>query len=166
MHATRRLRLQKGLTQKELALVGRTSQPTLAAYETGVKSPTLDTLSRLAASVGFEVAVSFVPPLTREDRRSLAYHAAIATKLREAPGPVLAKARAHLSVLRRRHPHARALLQHWQRVLDLTVDEIVSCLLDPSLLARDLRQVTPFAGLLTSAERAKILAEFRKEERR
>jgi len=41
-----------GFSQSQLARLGRTSQPTLAAYETGRKQPSVATLSRLLAVTG------------------------------------------------------------------------------------------------------------------
>lgn len=162
----RRLRSQVGVTQKILATMAGTSQPTIASYETGTKSPTLETIERLAKSQGLEVAVSFVPPLTREDLRSLAYHQAIVEKLRSEPAAVLAHARRNLKATSERHPDASSLFARWERWLDLPVDELADRCLDPALSARDMRQVTPFAGLLGARERLDILKRFRKEESR
>lgn len=160
------LREAVGLTQVELAQRAGTSQPTIAAYESGSKSPTLRTLSRLAAAAGHEAMVTFVPALTREDRRSLALHRAIAVRLSEAPVEVLETARANLARMRRQHPDARDLLDEWLEILDLSVDQIMSVLRDPGLRARALRQVTPFAGTLSAPERARVYTEFRKSEAR
>jgi len=94
------------MTQAELARAAGTSQPTVAAYETGSKSPRLSTVERLAASVGKEAVVVFVTLLTREDRSSLAIHQAIALKLRHDPTTVLEMARTNLQRLVVQHPHA------------------------------------------------------------
>ena len=75
------IRRSAGLTQAELARAAGTSQPTVAAYESGGKSPTWRTLERLAASVPAELAVRVVPAMTREDRRSLAWHRAVVRHL-------------------------------------------------------------------------------------
>ena len=72
------LRWRADVNQAELARLAGTSQATIANYESGRKSPTLRTLSRLATSLDWEATVSFYPPLTREDRRSLFLHRAIA----------------------------------------------------------------------------------------
>ncbi len=56
-----RARLAAGLTQEELARRAGTSRPTLSAYEHGRKSPTADTLGRLLAEAGHELAVAAVP---------------------------------------------------------------------------------------------------------
>ena len=166
MHPVRRLRTQVGITQETLARLAGTSQPTIAAYEAGQKSPTLDTLAKLAGALGLEASISFVPPLTREDRRSLAYHHAVTEKLKSAPLTVLAKARQNLKSLSRRHPDARSLLTSWRRWLDSPIDDLVRLCLDQGLFARDMRQVTPFAGLLSADERLKIIKKFRSEQHR
>lgn len=164
MNPIRRLRQQVGVTQQRLAELAGTSQPTIASYEAGTRSPTLETVDRLARSLGLEAAVHFVPPLKREDRRSLAYHRAVVRKLRSAPGSGLAKARRNLDVLWEKHPAARGLFALWRQWLELPLEELIDRFLDSSLLARDMRQVTPFAGLLSAKERAEILAELRSKE--
>ncbi|MDT4922786.1 MAG: hypothetical protein QOG01_499 [Pseudonocardiales bacterium] len=53
-----RLRRASGLSQGELARRAGTSRPTLSAYEHGRKSPSLDTVERLAAAAGQELLIS------------------------------------------------------------------------------------------------------------
>lgn len=50
-----RLRRASGLGQGELARRAETSRPTLSAYEHGRKSPSLDTVERLATAAGQEL---------------------------------------------------------------------------------------------------------------
>lgn len=52
-----RARDRSGLSQEEVARRARTSRTTISAYEHGRKSPTLDTLQRLLAAMGFELEV-------------------------------------------------------------------------------------------------------------
>lgn len=143
-----------------------TSQATIAAYESGRKSPTLRTLSRLAKSVGLEATVSFHPAMTREDRRSLFLHRVIADKLVEAPEQVLVRARSNVDRTLDRQPGAARLLLEWRRILDSSVERIVEVMIDPGVHARDLRQVTPFAGVLDASERADAYSGFARAERR
>jgi transcriptional regulator with XRE-family HTH domain len=164
MNPVRRLRQQAGVTQGRLASLAGTSQPTIAAYEAGRKSPTLDTVERLAGSLGLDASIEYVPQLTREDRRSLEYHRAVVERLRMSPTSAIAKARDNLAKLRAKHPDAARLLDRWRQWLDLPLDDLVRLCLDPGLFARDMRQVTPFAGLLSAAERREILESFRKQE--
>ena len=154
------LRQRRGLTQSQLAELAQTSQPTIAAYESGRKSPNLRTLERLARSVGLEAVVDFVPPLTREDRRSLDLHHAIAKRLKQSPESTLRRARQTLKKMRRQHPGARRLFLRWQSILNCPIEEIVEVLLDARPSARELRHVTPFAGVLTARERASVYQRF------
>lgn len=166
MNLVARLRRSTGLTQAALARLAGTSQPTIAAYETGTKRPSLRTLERLASAAGLGVHVAFVPRLTREDRRSLALHERIADRLRAAPVETLARAEANLGRMRGLHPGASDLLDEWHRLLHGSPDELVDALTNPGLRYRDLRHVTPFAGVLNAPERAAVYREFRREELR
>lgn len=147
------LRRRAAVSQVELAAAAGTSQPAIAAYEHGRKSPTLRTLDRLAAAVGLEASVVFVPPLTREDRRSLELHRRIAGALLDDPASVLRTARRNLTRMSDANPGARRLLRDWRRALNGPVDELVELLVDPGQRARELRQVTPFAGALSPRDR-------------
>ncbi len=74
MNPVRDLRLTAGLTQELLGKASGTSGSAICAYERGRVSPTMRTLQRLAASVGLEVHLSFVPAADRdtEGRAALA----------------------------------------------------------------------------------------------
>ena len=165
MSVIRSLRRAAGMTQTELAKAGGTSQPTIAAYEAATKSPTVGTVERLARGVGLEAHVSFHPPLTREDRRSLAIHAAIALKLQSDPGPVLQQARQTLARMRAVASPDAQPIREWEVLLARPLPALLEILLDPSPWARELRHVTPFAGVLSAAERRQALAVFAAAER-
>ncbi|HDH25630.1 MAG TPA: helix-turn-helix domain-containing protein [Actinobacteria bacterium] len=166
MSDVRDLRASVEMTQSELADRAGTSQPTIAAYEAGRKSPTLRTLNRLATSVGRDVVISFVPSLTREARRSLFLHHAIVDKLRRSPEEALRRARVNLRRMSVQHPDAGVLIEEWNRILDRPIDGIVDVMIDPREHARELRHMTPFAGVLTAAERAHVYREFAGSEER
>lgn len=159
----RRLRQIAGVTQQEAARRATTSQATIAAYESGRKSPTLRTLANLARALGLEPSIDFVPALTREDRRSLAYHRAVAEVLASDP-EAIARARRWLAQHRGKHPHARALFDLWGEWLMLPLEELLSKILSTSEIARSMRQVSPFAGTLSAAERRRVLEKFRVAE--
>ena len=60
MHAAstlRRARLDAGLTLRELGARAGTSHSTLAAYESGAKSPNVSTFERILHAAGFAVDV-------------------------------------------------------------------------------------------------------------
>lgn len=164
MNPIRQLRETLGLTQQQLANIAGTSQSAVAAYEGGRKSPTWRTVERLAQAVGCHVEVRVLPPLTREDRRSLAVHAAIVERLRDDPPTVLAQARASLARMRALHPGAQPLLDEWRLLLRRPVDALAPVLLDPSPWSRELRQVTPFTGILSARERTQVYREFARAE--
>lgn len=160
MNEVRHLRRLSGVTQSRLAELAGTSQPTIAAYESGRKSPNLRTVRRLARAVGLEARLEFVTAMSREDRRSLALHESIAQKLLEDPHAAIRQARRTLDLMMKTHPHAAPLLTEWDRILRLPVPEIVNILLDPRPRGRELRQVTPFAGVLSARERAQVYRHF------
>lgn len=164
MNPVRLLRLFVGRTQQDLATLVGTSQSAVAAYEGNRKSPTWRTIERMAEAAGYEAEVRFVPQLTREDRRSLMLHEAIAARLRAEPEAVLSHARASLARMRSLHPGATPLLDEWQCFLRRPVDALLPVLTDPMPRARELRQVTPFAGILSAAERARVYRAFARRE--
>jgi transcriptional regulator with XRE-family HTH domain len=166
MNVVKDLRERCALTQTELAELAQTSQPTIAAYEAGTKSPNLSTLEKLARAVGLEASVDFMVPMTREDRRSLALHREIAKRLEQYPEATLERARSALARMMAVNPGATELLSRWRRLLDGPVEEIVEILRDPRPTARELRHVTPFGGILTARERANIYRRFATSELR
>ena len=165
MNWIRRLRDHADLTQSELAEAGGSSQPTIAAYEAARKSPTLSTVERLAQSVGLVATVEFHAPMTREERRSLALHGAIAEQLRQNPQRVLARARRNLARMRTRADARSPALREWGVLLDRPLDALLPLLTDPDPWTRELRHVTPFAGVLSAAERAEVYRQFLDAER-
>jgi transcriptional regulator with XRE-family HTH domain len=162
----RTLRDSAALTQAGLAQAGGTSQPTVAAYEAGRKSPTLSTVQRLARALGLEAAVTYHPPMTREERRSLELHRAIAVRLRADPASVLDQARRNLTHMAARADASSQTLREWSVLLDRPVPALLPLLTDPGPWARELRHVTPFAGVLSAAERADVYRAFADTDRR
>ena len=58
-------RRMAGLTQLQLSERAATSRPTLSAYESGRKSPTLATAERILRVAGFAIAIDRVPEFRR-----------------------------------------------------------------------------------------------------
>jgi transcriptional regulator with XRE-family HTH domain len=54
-------RLKAGLTQQDLADRLSVSQPTVAAYESGRRQPTVPTLMRWLKAAGFDLRMTIVP---------------------------------------------------------------------------------------------------------
>jgi transcriptional regulator with XRE-family HTH domain len=68
-HLLRMARRQAGLTQAALAQRARTSQAAISAYESGRRSPSVETLCRILASAGFDLRMRLATPDTHEDAR-------------------------------------------------------------------------------------------------
>lgn len=100
------------------------------------------------------------PELRREELRSLWLHRAVAGKVVVDPAGAMARARANIERLRSLQPRAATWLDEWTTVLDRGPDAVLEVLSSPSREAVDLRQNTPFAGLLGDEERAAVLAAF------
>jgi len=100
--------------------------------------------------------------LTRDQNRSLWQGYAIAGKLVADPWGVLAKARKNLGNLKQVHSGGAGSrwLAEWERLLDGPAEGILEALTSASPRARDLRQNSPFAGVLTEQERRKVLSGF------
>lgn len=100
--------------------------------------------------------------LTRDQARSLWLHHAVAGKLVANPGRSLTIARRNLRNLFVHHPRdrSRRWLVEWAKVLDGSLDELLVVLTSKSQRSVELRQNSPFAGVLTDAERSRVLASF------
>ncbi|MCP4767869.1 MAG: helix-turn-helix transcriptional regulator [Gammaproteobacteria bacterium] len=163
MNIIQQLRHQAGITQQELANAGGTSQSTIAAYESGSKSPTLRTVENLARSQNLEFRVDFKSPMTREDLRSLAFHRAIADLLREDPEFIVRRARGNLAKLASMHPDAGTLFDKWREWLSFPPTILIDKILDQQQENCEMRQVSPFSGLLNAQQRTQVLHGFREE---
>jgi len=141
-----------------------TSQPAIAAYESEAKSPTWKTIGRVARAAGVECYPWVGGRMTQDQERSLALHVALAGELAARPDDVLSSARRNVAVMRAAGPGAEALLAEWDRILDLPPVLIAARMLDPSDHGRDLRQVTPFSGILSARARAAVYRAFRSGE--
>jgi hypothetical protein len=65
------------------------------------------------------------------------------------------------------HPRGRAAkqLQRWRELLAGPVEALLDALCSPDSDFADLRQNTPFAGVLTDAERTAVLTAFKSATR-
>lgn len=99
----------------------------------------------------------------RDQRQSLWLHAAVAGHLAVDPINTLEHARANLVLLRAAHPTGMSArwLDLWESVLDDGQDIVLQTLTSPTSIAIDLRQNSPFAGVLSDDERKAVLRAFR-----
>lgn len=94
------------------------------------------------------------------EARSLALHREVARRLRERP-ELLDEVRARVESWLRDGTVALPYAQSWREILERSLDHILEALVDPSERGRDLRQCTPFAGILDPRTRWRILDEVR-----
>jgi hypothetical protein len=92
----------------------------------------------------------------RASARSLAYHRAVARQLRK---PMVDEARHVLFRWQEQGRIDPRYAKRWEDVLRLPVREIRKALVEESTAGDDLRQNSPFAGLLSEPERRRILSE-------
>jgi len=92
----------------------------------------------------------------RARARSLAYHRGVAGRLRK---PMVEEARHVLSRWRDQGRIDERYAERWEQVLNKPLPEIRNALVDESLDSDDLRQTSPFAGVLSEPERRRIVRE-------
>jgi len=99
-HLIRMARREAGMTQAQLAEQAKTSQAAVSAYESGRRSPSVDTLTRILAAAGFEVRMRLTAPdshdATRKAAEALVGRAEVdAFNERQGRRVVASRARSH-----------------------------------------------------------------------
>jgi len=103
--------------------------------------------------------------LTRDQRRSLWLTYAIAGRLVAAPEPSLETAASNLEKMRESaRGQAQSWLDEWERLLAGPVPVLLGAMTSRSQYGRELRQNSPFAGILSETERAQVLAAWHRYE--
>ena len=96
--------------------------------------------------------------LTRDQRRSLWLAYAIAGRIVADPDTGRATAMRNLNEMRAKaRGRAQAWLDEWERLLEGSVPALLTALTSRSPYGRDLRQNSPFSGILSDDERAEVL---------
>jgi hypothetical protein len=91
--------------------------------------------------------------------RSLAFHREIARRLLQ-DSTILERARERVRAWETENPE-RPYVRQWARILEGTPESIAAFLAGRSESAQELRQSSPFAGVLSPAERWRIWNETR-----
>ncbi|MQA28052.1 MAG: helix-turn-helix domain-containing protein [Micromonosporaceae bacterium] len=106
--------------------------------------------------------------LTRDQERAVWLHRVVAAKLVLDPDGVMDKAQSNLEHLQQVHPRGMAAhwLLRWRRTFDRGLDAVLETLTSSAPHAVELRQNSPFAGVLTDEERLRALENFRRHWRR
>lgn len=94
------------------------------------------------------------------EERSIAYHRAVAERLRGDPA-LLAVARDRVERAIAEGGRAAPYAERWRTALDGPLDVLLALLVDEGEHARALRQATPFAGFVDARERWRIWREVR-----
>lgn len=105
--------------------------------------------------------------LTPEREKSLRLHQALIGDLLENPEAVISKARENIA---RWLPRQRAdgmsafYLREWEHILDSGLDRILEALTATDEKSYELRENSPFAGVLSQERRAKVLRTLRNRQ--
>ena len=100
---------------------------------------------------------------TRDQERSLWLHRVVSAQLVTDPDTTLTKARENLLAWRGAHRSggmSERWLGQWTKILDGGVDEVAAVLTSESRRAVELRQNSPFAGVLAPDVRGQVLTAF------
>jgi excisionase family DNA binding protein len=100
--------------------------------------------------------------LTREERRSLWLNRVVAGRVAQDPTRVLSHVRRNLDRFERIHEGTSVTrwLRRWREVLDAGPEAVMEMLTSTTPEAAELRQNSPFAGVLSERERMAALASF------
>ncbi len=96
--------------------------------------------------------------LTRDQERSLWIAYAIAGQIVSNPSIALTLALKNLTVMRQSgRGQARVWLDEWEKLVGGRIEELLATLTSRSPIARELRQNSPFSGLLTEEQRNQVI---------
>ena len=100
--------------------------------------------------------------MTRDQLKSLWLNHGVAGRLVADPGYVLDLARTNLARMRQAHARGQASrwLDAWETLLDGPVEDVLEALTSRSPRSRELRQNSPFAGVLNPDERLQVLGAY------
>jgi len=103
--------------------------------------------------------------LTRDQRRSLWLAFAIGGRIAANPGAVNYLARQNIAKMRENtRGQATSWLDEWEKLLNGQTQKLLTALTSRSPHGRDLRQNSPFAGILSDDERNQILESWKEQE--
>jgi transcriptional regulator with XRE-family HTH domain len=158
-------RVGAGISIRELAKRAHVAPSTVWRIEAGRLDPTVGMLDRLVRAAGGG-DVSAVP--TREEAVSLALGRLTAAELLRNPEPSLRKARRRVQQTQSSAglpEGARRWTSEWAGLLDMPLETVVAVLIDPSQHGYELRQNTPFVGLIPEGQRLEAIRQASKAQR-
>ncbi|MEI8148868.1 MAG: helix-turn-helix transcriptional regulator [Actinomycetes bacterium] len=154
-----RLRRASGFTQRELARRAQMSNSSLVAYAKGRQDPGLATLVRLADAAGCDLVVEVRPRMTDSEIRTLELHRAVSLKIEANLTDTISIARRNLALMRESDQFGRSsfYFDTWQTLLDGSLSDLVRVMVSTDATAKELRQASPFSGILSDEERFEVL---------
>ena len=154
-----RLRRASGFTQRELARRAQMSNSSLVAYAKGRQDPGLATLVRLADAAGCDLVIEVRPRMSDPEIRTLELHRAVALKIEANPTDMMAIARRNLALMRESDQYGRSsfYFDTWQVLLDGPLNDLLRVMASTDAAAKELRQASPFSGILSDDERFEVL---------
>lgn len=160
-----------GLSQRALARRAGVPPSTVHRIEAERISPTVEMFDRLLTAAGVEAAVTLLPTLddviarpdlNESERRSLALGVLTARRVLTEPLAAIALARRNLATMRKASTASSVPYLHaWEQLLEGPTTGLVNVLVGDDQTARDLRQATPFAGLVPEPERRAAIRRLR-----
>lgn len=156
----REVRSRTTLSQRAFAEAVGTSGPTVARYESGVMEPRLSTLQRMAAEAGLHIDLRLRPAgagsqrrLHRE-RQQIAVAAVVAAAVERdfARARQMALSQLDRFEADRMSSRTRGWVEEWRRVVLDGPRAVRDTLLDTTDHGHDMRQMTPFVGVITEEE--------------
>lgn len=163
----RRARIARGVGVRELARRLNVTPGAITYIERTDASGSIrvETLSKALKVLGTSVDEELPKIVTtrlerREDRVALELHRAIAKKLIDDHEGILATVPANLRRLEQRvqGDAMHLVLQRWEQLTSSqTLGPLIDAMLGDSSLSRTMRQTSPFAGVLSEAERLEAI---------
>jgi len=103
--------------------------------------------------------------LSRDERRSLWLAYATASRIVQDPDTAVELGRTNLMKMRSTvRGTAVRWLDEWEKLLGGPVEELLAALTSSTPRGRELRQLSPFAGLLSDDERQRVLSAWRSRQ--
>ncbi len=157
---------ETGTSQSELSRVSGVHQPSISQMLSGRIEMSDEQLDRLLSSMGRRLEVvrrPVVPSLTRSERSSWRLHRQLSTSLDrsrlEEWRPTLTHNLSRLRQGVRGQPHERNL-ERWESLIETgDVPGLHRVLTGLDRGSIEMREVSPFGGLLSSGERRAVLEE-------
>lgn len=114
-----------------------------------------------ALALAERAAANHGGPLTDDQLRSLWLHRAAAGHIVSDPVGTLTLARARIERLLVGEPDGARWLRQWRSLIDRGPEAVMRTMTSTDPLARELRQNSPFLGILPDDERRAVLEAFR-----